>query len=78
MVSCQIKSCCSEIHMLILVNIHYVIDVNKPKATELYDILQLNPDATEAEIKSNYKKLALEHHPDKNNGVETEEVLHQI
>ncbi|CAB4401367.1 unnamed protein product [Rhizophagus irregularis] len=48
-------------------------DANKPRETELYDILQLKPEATEAEIKLSYKKLALKHHPDKNGGIETEE-----
>ena len=51
---------------------------NKPKEKDLYRILQLEPNATEAEIKSNYKKLALKHHPDKNDGIVTEEVLYQI
>ncbi|CAG8580016.1 7035_t:CDS:2 [Ambispora leptoticha] len=46
---------------------------SKPKETSLYIALQLEPNATEAEIKSNYKKLALKHHPDKNGGIETEE-----
>lgn len=58
--------------------IQNIIDANKPRETELYDILQLKPEATEAEIKLSYKKLALKHHPDKNGGIETEEVLHQI
>ena len=37
-------------------------------------MLQLKSNATDAEIRSNYKKLALKCHPDKNGGIETEEV----
>jgi len=36
-----------------------------------YNILGLNKNATNAEIKKIYKKLALKHHPDRNNGNET-------
>lgn len=36
------------------------------KDTKFYDILGVSPDATEAQLKSAYKKGALKHHPDKN------------
>ncbi|RDB26150.1 DnaJ subfamily A member 2 [Hypsizygus marmoreus] len=34
--------------------------------TELYDVLGVSPDASEAEIRKAYMKKAKEHHPDKN------------
>lgn len=40
--------------------------MSKPKETRLYDILGVQPDATEHEIKKSYRKLALQFHPDKN------------
>ncbi|KAL3449746.1 DnaJ domain-containing protein [Aspergillus insuetus] len=36
-----------------------------PAATDLYDILGVEQDATPEQIKSAYRKLALKHHPDK-------------
>ncbi|KAF2679310.1 DnaJ-domain-containing protein [Lentithecium fluviatile CBS 122367] len=36
------------------------------KDTKFYDILGVSPDATDAQLKSAYKKGALKHHPDKN------------
>ncbi|PFH53100.1 hypothetical protein AMATHDRAFT_79253 [Amanita thiersii Skay4041] len=37
-----------------------------PVETELYDLLGIGPNATEADIKKAYRKKAKEHHPDKN------------
>ncbi|KAI5297414.1 hypothetical protein KEM56_004838, partial [Ascosphaera pollenicola] len=36
------------------------------KDTKLYDTLGISPDATEAQLRSAYKKGALKYHPDKN------------
>ncbi|RMZ87524.1 hypothetical protein DV736_g5247, partial [Chaetothyriales sp. CBS 134916] len=36
------------------------------KETRLYDLLGVDPSATDAQLKSAYKKGALKHHPDKN------------
>ena len=33
--------------------------------SKLYDILEVNPNANENEIKKAYRKLAMKHHPDK-------------
>ncbi|CAG8675835.1 16200_t:CDS:2 [Funneliformis mosseae] len=43
------------------------------RESDLYGVLQLTRSATIAEIKTNYRKLSLEYHPDKNCGTETEE-----
>ncbi|KAJ1982891.1 DnaJ-like protein [Dimargaris xerosporica] len=40
--------------------------VDPPLETEYYDLLQVHPQATAAEIKRQYYKLAMKYHPDKN------------
>ena len=35
---------------------------------KLYNILEINKNASDDEIKSAYKKKAMQYHPDKNNG----------
>jgi len=42
------------------INIEDIIDVN------LYEVLNINEDASEIDIKKQYKKLILKYHPDKN------------
>ncbi|GBB97031.1 hypothetical protein RclHR1_00290029 [Rhizophagus clarus] len=45
---------------------------NKPKETDLYEILQLEPNATKVEIGSSYEKLAMKYHSDKDGIIEPE------
>lgn len=41
------------------------------KSTKLYDLLEVPPDATEAQLKKAYYKLSKQYHPDKSDGDET-------
>lgn len=46
--------------------------------TKLYDTLGVSKTATDSEIRKAYRKLALENHPDKNPGKNTEEKFKEI
>jgi curved DNA-binding protein CbpA len=45
---------------------------------DLYEILEINSNASELEIKKAYYKLAKKYHPDKNNSIDSIELFHKI
>ena len=54
------------------------LELKKSKRKDYYKILGVGKDATPSEIKKGYRKMALIHHPDKNDDAEAEETFKNI
>jgi len=53
-------------------------EINPPskiKETKLYDELDVDPSASFTDLRKSYWRLAMKHHPDKNEGNATEKVI---
>ncbi len=51
---------------------------NGPEKKDYYEILELDKNASDEDIKKSYKKLALKYHPDRNNTADAEEKFKSI
>ncbi len=45
------------------------------KDTKFYDLLGVTPTSSDAEIKKGYRKMALQHHPDKSSDAKSAEIV---
>lgn len=54
------------------------MQITGPVETAFYDLLGVHPEATDADIKASYRKLALKWHPDVNDSPGAEETFKNI
>ena len=60
---------------IFLRGIHGLKSRSKPRSQTFYDTLGVLPTATQSEIKDAYYDLALQYHPDKSIGPESQETF---
>lgn len=58
--------------------LHKLYTMQPPHETSLYDVLQISPNATAAQITKSYHKLSRKHHPDKQKSDKDPKQLHQV